>query len=148
MNYLSLQLHKSEEVQEKVGFFVRVMFLSFLLVLPRYFSQNADAFFFFFFFSVLSLKAWELLLPKCLPWWKPSTWWILTLLLNVSFIWAVCNSFWSFFFSFLVCSICWQYSPARTRSQTFRSVANRHRTGNKGNFISLTFITVNCWDAK
>lgn len=48
MNYLSLQLHKSEEVQEKVGFFVRVMFLSFLLVLPRYFSQNANAFFFFF----------------------------------------------------------------------------------------------------
>ena len=53
MNYLSLQLHKSEEVQEKVGFFVHVMFLSFLLVLPRYFSQNANAFFFFFFGSQL-----------------------------------------------------------------------------------------------
>ena len=48
MNYLSLQLHKSEEVQEKVSFFVRVMFVSFLLVLPRYFSQNANAFVFFF----------------------------------------------------------------------------------------------------
>ena len=48
MNYLSLQLHKSEEVQEKVGFFVHVMFLSFLLVLPRHFPQNANAFFFFF----------------------------------------------------------------------------------------------------
>ena len=53
MNYLSLQLHKSEEVQEKVGFFVRVMFLWFLLVLPRYFSQNANAFFLFFFGSQL-----------------------------------------------------------------------------------------------
>ena len=41
--------------------------------------------------------------------------------------------------SVLVCSICWQYSPARTRSQTFRSVANRHRTRNKGNFISSGF---------
>ena len=48
MNYLSLQLHKSEEVQEKVGFLARVMFLLFLLVLPRYFSENANAFFFFF----------------------------------------------------------------------------------------------------
>ena len=50
--------------------------------------------------------------------------------------------------SVLVCSICWQYSPARTRSQAFRSVANRHRTGNKGNFISSVFVTVNCWDEK
>ena len=48
MNYLSLQLHKSEEVQEKVGFLFRVMFLLFLLGLPRYFFQNANAIFFFF----------------------------------------------------------------------------------------------------